>query len=297
MKRYHVEKEEFTRRANELGAEVLFAEANNDEEAQITQFNELLSKGINILVLDPVNRFNAAQIVRKAHENGIKVISYDRLISNCDVDAYVTFDAQMIGRQMTEYAMKLKPEGNYIILGGDKADINAIGIDIGQQKAIESSVKSGKIKVSYSMFLEKWSADEAAFEVKKFIQLSNSIPDVILAGGDNISKGSVLALIDLNLQGKVIITGNGGEVYACNYIMKGYQTMTVYKPVKKLALLAAELADNMLKGIDVSNTLNSKLYNGTMDVPSCMLTTIPVDASNVRSTVLADGMVTEEELK
>jgi D-xylose transport system substrate-binding protein len=297
MKRYLIEKEEFIKKVNSENIEVLFEEAGNDEEKQVQQFNELLDKGIDILVLDPVNRFNAAQMVRKAHNKGIKVISYDRLISNSDVDAYVSFDAKMIGKQMTDYMLRLKPEGNYIILGGDKTDINAIGIDQGQQQALESSVKNGKVKVTYKIFLEKWSSDDAKFEVNNYIKLTGKIPDVIIASSDGVSKGVVEALVQHDLQGKVLVTGNGGESVICKNILLGYQTMTVYKPVKKLALLAADIAIKMLKNENVSDKLSTSVNNGLIDVPSCLLETIPVDASNLREKILADGMVTENDLK
>jgi D-xylose transport system substrate-binding protein len=297
MKRYLIEKEEFSKMILGSGADVLFMDAGNDEQKQIQQFDELIDKGIDIVVLDPVNRFNAAQMVRKAHDKGIKVISYDRLISNADVDAYVSFDAKMTGRQMAEYVLKLRPNGNYMILGGDKTDINAIGIDLGQQQALETSIKSGTIKVVYNVYLEKWSADDAKFEVENYIKLTGNIPDVILAASDGVSNGVVDALIEKKLQGKVLVTGNGGELGACKNIVLGNQTMTVYKPVKKLAVLAASLAIKMLKNDKTSDLLKTSMSNGFKDVPSCLLETIPVDTANLRSTVLADGMVTEEELK
>jgi D-xylose transport system substrate-binding protein len=120
---------------------------------------------------------------------------------------------------------------------------------------------------------------------------------VILAAADGVSKGAIDALIDHNLEGKVLVTGNGGEVTTCKNILKGYQTMTVYKPVKKMALLAAELAWKMLHNDKFGEILNTKMNNGLIDVPACLMETTPIDGKNLKSTVMADGMVTEEELK
>jgi D-xylose transport system substrate-binding protein len=189
--RYEIERKEFTSKMNRFGVDVIFEQADNDEQKQLVQLESLISQGIEIPVLDPVNRFTAAQMVRKAHSKGIKVISYDRLISNSDVDAFISFDPWMTGSQMTEVVTRLKPEGNYIILGGDKADLNAIGIDEGQQKVLEPFIKSGKIKVKYKIFIEKWAADEAFYEVGKFIDLFGDEPDVILASSDVLALGTV----------------------------------------------------------------------------------------------------------
>ena len=296
IQRYKTEKEEFAKKINELGGEVLFEEANNDAQKQIGQLDSLLNEGIDILVLDPVNRFTAAQMVRKAHAKGVKVISYDRLISNSDVDAFVSFDPWMTGRQMTEAVTRLKPEGNYIILEGDKTDLNAIGIDEGQQKVLEPFIKSGKIKVKYKVFIDKWASDDAYFEVKRYIDLSGDIPDVILASSDGLARGTIDLLKEYNLEGKILVTGQGGEIFACKNMMKGYQVMTVYKPVKKLADLAAELAFKMLHNEKTDDILTSTVNNGFMPVPTHLLVTIPVTAENIRSIIVADGMIKESDL-
>jgi D-xylose transport system substrate-binding protein len=296
MKRYLIEKEIIAKKVSEAGCEFIFSEAQNDEEKQIQQFNDIIDK-VDILILDPVNRFNAAQMVRKAHEKGIKIISYDRLISNAEVDAFITFDPVAIGKQMTDYVLKLIPTGNYIIIGGDKTDLNAIGIEQGQQIALETAIKNGNVKVTYKTFIEKWSADDAKFEVKNYLKLSGKTPDVILAAADGVSKGVVDALIEYHLQGSVLVTGNGGEVATCKNILLGNQVMTVYKPVKKLAKLAVDLSLKMLKDEKTDDILKSKINNGLIDVPSGLLETITVDAANLKSTVMADGLVTEEELK
>lgn len=99
IKRYQVEHEEFTRKVKELGGDVVFMSADNDELKQNQQAREIL-KGIDVLVLDPVNRFQAAGMVRAAHDKGIPVISYDRLVANCDVDAFVSFDASAVGSKI-----------------------------------------------------------------------------------------------------------------------------------------------------------------------------------------------------
>lgn len=296
IQRYIVEKEEFTSKINELGGEVLFYDAGNDDQKQMMQLDSLLARSIDVLVLDPVNRFTAAEMVRKAHRKGIKVISYDRLISNSNVDAFLSFDPWEVGRQITEAATKAKPDGVYIILGGDKSDLNAIGIDESMNKVLEPFLSSNKIKVDYKVFIERWSYEDSYLEVKRYLNLSGKVPDVILATSDMIARGTIDALKENKLEGKVIVTGQGGELFACKNIVAGNQMMTVYKPVKKLASLAAELSIKMLNNEKVDDILNTTIFNGYADIPTQMLVPIPVDASNLRSTIVADGMIKESDL-
>ena len=177
IKRYPIERDVLTQKVHELGGEVIFMSADNDEIKQFEQVKEILNKNIDVLVLDPVNRFKAAGMVRAAHQKGIKVISYDRLIANCDVDYLMTFDASAIGKQMSEYVTNKIPNGKYYILGGDKTDMNAIMIDDAVTKSLAPSVTSGKINILCKMFIEKYGTnikklDNSLFD---YYELSNGL--------------------------------------------------------------------------------------------------------------------------
>jgi D-xylose transport system substrate-binding protein len=294
IKRYAIEREAFTKKVHELGGEVVFFSADNDEVKQSEQLKEMLNK-IDILVLDPVNRFTAAGMVRSAHEKNIKVISYDRLIANCDVDKYVTFNAADIGTQMCEYVTNKMPAGRYFILGGDKSDMNAVMIDDAIVKFLTPSVKSGKIQVVYKTFIEKYAEDEAELKVTRYLNLSQDAPDVVIASSDMLALGALNAFKKLDLGKNILITGQNGELFACKNILKGLQAMTIYKPVQKLAEMAAELSVKMAKGDNVDDSFQNKIFNGKVDVPSTLLKVITVDATNMKI-ILADGMFSEADL-
>jgi ABC-type xylose transport system substrate-binding protein len=121
-------------------------------------------------------------------------------------------------------------------------------------------------------------------------------PDAIIAANDGMADGVINALKEVNLQGQVIVTANGGDLITCKNISNGNLLMSVYKPVKKLAVLAAELSLKMLKNEDTKEILNTTIYNDYADIPCCLLETIPMDANNIKSTVIADGMIKEEDL-
>ncbi len=295
-KRYNIERDVFTKKVRELGGDVIFMSADNDEVKQLEQVKEILNKNIDILVLDPVNRFKAAEMVRAAHQKGIKVISYDRLIANSDVDKFMTFNAFDIGTQMCEYVINKTPGGKFFILGGDKTDMNAVMIDDAIVKFLAPSVKSGKVSVVYKTFIEKYAADDAEMVVTRYLMLSQDMPDVVIASSDMLALGALNAFKKFDLEGKVLITGQGGEIFACKNMLKKLQAMTVYKPVKKLAELSAELSVKMAKGENVDNSFQSKIFNGNADIPSTLLKVITVDATNLKQIIMADGMISEAEL-
>ncbi len=293
--RYKKEQGYFQDKIVELGGEALSLSAEYDDKLQIKQADDLIEQGIKVLVINCVNQVTAAAIVRNAHEKNVKVIAYDRMISNCDLDYYLSFDNEEVGKQMAEYAVKLKPEGNYILLGGDKADMNAVLVKNGQLAVLEPIIKSGKIKIIYNIFVEDWSGENAQHEIKKFLELSAELPDVILSSYDGMTTGAIEVLKSFNLDGKVIITGQDAELSACQNIVQGRQTMTIYKPIRKLAITAAELSMKLAKGQKISEAVAS-ISNGMKKVDAILLNPIVVDKSNLKTTVVADGLLKESDL-
>lgn len=296
IKRYLVEKDAFTSKIEALGGKALFRSADNDEEKQIQQLKEIINEGIDILVLDPVNRFRGAEMVRFAHDHGIKVISYDRLVANCDVDALVTFDAYAIGKKMAEYSLSKKPSGTYIIFGGDKSDVNAVMINEAVEKSLENAVKSGNIKVLFRSFIEKYSLEDTENTLNTCLNFSLEKPDVVITASDAMAQGVINALQTSGLTGQTIVTGQNAELNACKNILAGKQSMSIYKNVKKMASTTAEIAINLCKGEKIKNIFNAKLNNGSIDVPSYFFDVVSVDASNMKSTVIADGFYSEAEI-
>ncbi len=295
LDRYAKEKSYFTDRMNELGSEALIEIANDDDKLQIQQANELIAKGVKVLIVNPVNLYTSAEIVRSAHNHRIKVIAYDRLICNTDLDYYLSFDNEKVGILMADYVIKKVPEGKYLIFGGDKGDLNAGLVMNGQMKILEQLTGSGKIKIDYNIYVEDWSAENARHELKIYLNLSGEQPDVILSSNDGMAIGIVETLKEFGMEGKVLVTGQDAELAACQNIVKGYQIMTVYKPLKKLAYTAADLSFKLIKSKELTEAI-SKVNNGRKDVPSILLEPISVDKYNLKSTVIADGFLSESDV-
>jgi len=294
--RMAIETQFFKAKAAELNCEVMVTDAKSDDKLQRNQAQELIKDGIDVLVIMAVNTNTAAEIVRDAHNSGVKVIAYDRLINNCDLDFYISHNNYNVGKYMAEYALRLKPEGNYLLLGGDKADRNAIFVKNGQLDAIRNNVQSGKIKIVYDIFVEDWTAENAYYEMKKYLKLSsNNVPDVILSSYDGLSYGSNRACEELGIDySKTIITGQDAEPQALRNIITGKQTMTIFKPLKVLAESALEIAVKLVKNQKIENT--TSINNNRIDVPTLLFDPIAVDKSNIKETVVKEGLVKESDL-
>jgi D-xylose transport system substrate-binding protein len=295
MGRYLKETAYITEKANELGAEVIMLCAEYDDKLQIDQANELIEKGAKVLVVNCVNLNTAAAIVRNAHEKGVKVIAYDRIIKNCDLDYYLSFDNVKVGRLMAEYVVKLKPEGDYFLMCGDRTDQNALLVKEGQMEVIRPLIDSKKIRIVYDVNIEDWSDQNAEHEFSRYLNLSGEVPAVVLASCDAMAIGTIRVLEKNKLAGQVLITGQDAELEACHFILKGYQTMTVYKSLKAMSYTAAELAVKLARNQAIDHPL-SAVSNGFKDVPSILLDPVAVDKNNLSTTVVADGMHKAEDL-
>lgn len=295
LSRYQKEQVIFTNKVKASGGSVTVLSANDNDNLQINQAEELIAKGVDVLVVCAVNASTSATIVRMAHKKDIPVIGYDRVIHNCDLDYLLTFDNEMVGYLMAEYVKNLKPNGKYILLGGDRNDQNAIWVKNGQLKSISSAVKSAQINIIYDCYTEDWSGGDAKHQIKKFLELSLETPDVILSSNDGMATSVIELLKELNLNKKVLITGQDADIEACRNIMKGNQIMTVYKPLRLLANKAAEMALQIAGGEKVKDK-NASINNGKINVPTVLLKPTTVDLNNIKETVIADGFLTEAEI-
>src|SRR5436305_11816852 len=150
--RWQRDKSLVEQRCKEVGAECEVQVANGDDAAQTKQCDNLLTKGVDVLIVAPHNGQIAASIVEAAHKQGVKVISYDRLIRNADVDLYVSHQVVKIGQMQAQYALEHAPKGNYVLIGGSPTDNNALLLRDGQMQILKPAIDRGDIKIVSDQF-------------------------------------------------------------------------------------------------------------------------------------------------
>ena len=286
--RWQRDRDMFVAKAKELGAEVLVQAANGNASMQISQAENLLTQNIDILVVVPTNAVTAATIVEKAHKAGKKVLSYDRLIKNSDVDMYISFDNVEVGRMQSRYLTARAPKGNYVLIGGSPTDNNAKMFRDGQMEILKPFVDSGAIKIVVDQWAKDWQSSEALKHKENALTRTNNNVVAVVASNDGTAGGVIAALSQQKLAGKVLVSGQDADLAGCQRVVEGSQSMTVYKPIKLIAERAAELAIQLAKGLP--NPTDLKLVNnGKKDVPSVLLTPVEVDNNNMEATVIKDG--------
>ena len=293
--RFEKDKSFFLKEAEKLGCEGIVVQADNNESTQFIQAQELINQGVKSLVIAAVNANTAGEMVREARAKGIKVIAYDGILGNCELDYLITFDNEKIGVMMAQYALPKAPNGNYIIIGGDKSNLNSIQIRNGEQKVLEPSINSGKIKIAYSDYTDTWSRDDAYMIIKKYISLTGGDqPAAVLGANDNIADGIIQAFEEAKMP-LPVITGQDASLLGLRNIVKGKQSMTVYKPIKNLATMAADVAYKAARGEKIDG-VSTTTWNGLYEIPTIVIEMYSVDNSNMESTVIADGFEKKEDI-
>ncbi len=293
VERWQKDRDIFIDAAGKLGAECIFQDANGDARKQNEQCEILLSQGIDVLVIVPKSATAAARAVQSAERQGVPVLSYDRLVLNCEPDVYISYDNVRVGRLQGEYLAKRR-KGKYFLLGGSPDDNNAHLFRQGQMEALQPYIDSGEITIIGDQWADDWSPSKAREIVENLLVNHGTDIDAIVASNDGTAGGAIQALRAQGLAGKVLVSGQDADLQACKRILEGTQTMTVYKPLRPLATRGAEIAVKLARGEKVE--ADQTVHNGKVDVPSILLDPIVVDKDNLMEVIVGDGHHSREAL-
>ncbi len=295
--RWQRDRDLFTARAEALGARVLVQSANSDDTRQMQDIQALLSNNVDVLVIVPHNGKAMAKAVNLAHEADTPVIAYDRLITDCDLDLYISFDNMRIGEMQARYLVDTLPKNRksrIVRIYGAKTDHNAFLYKQGQDNVLASYIASGRIEVVHEDWAENWKPEMAKKITNAAITNHGATFDAILATNDGTAGGAIQALLEEGLSGKVAVTGQDAELVACQRIAAGAQAMSIYKPIKNLANKVAEVAVELAMGKPI--IARHAVHNGKIDVPAVMLEVTVITRENLRETVIADQFHSYEDV-
>ena len=274
--------------------EFTYANANQSSERQLAQAEAAITNGIDVLVLGPVDSVAAAAIVRSAQSAGIPVVTYDRHVVGALADFHVTVDNQRVGELQAEGLLEAVDEaepsddGVLVLLHGSPTDDNA-----GQFKAGAIRVlRDADVELGPSFDIADWSPDQAQEQMERALaSLGRDRVLGVYAANDAMAGAAVAAMKAAGLTGDLPpVTGQDAELSAVQRILAGEQHMTVYKPIREQARIAADVALDFARGGAPSGALTTTLVGGGDEqVPAHILEPTAVTRRTVGETVMADG--------
>jgi D-xylose transport system substrate-binding protein len=300
------DKPDFEAKFKELcpDCQIIYSNANQDANSQLSQAEAALTNGAQVLVLDPVDSAAAGAIADKAKAQGVPVIAYDRLILNSDgVNYYISFNNVKVGQLQAQSlvddlnSMSIS-NPQIVMINGSPTDNNASLFKKGAHSVFDPLVSSGNLTIAKEYDTPDWSPDQAQNEMQQALTAMNNKVDGVYAANDGTASGAIAAMKAAGLSPLPPVTGQDAELAGIQRILTGEQYMTVYKAIKPEAEAAAQLAYDLMNGTSVPSSMTNgdTTNNGSIDVPSVLLTPVAVTKDNIKSTVVADGFWTVDQI-
>lgn len=301
----------------QLGYETDVQYAQYEVPIQLSQVENLLVKGVDGLIIAPIDGTTLASVLKQAKEKGIKVISYDRLIRNSkNFDYYVTFDNFKVGQLQAQSIVEGlgladgKGPFNLEIFAGSTDDNNAHVFYAGSMSVLQPYIDSGKLVVrSGQITIDKvatpnWEGSQAQARMDNLLSAfyGNAHLDAVLSANDQLAIGVIASLRGVGYgSGQTampIVTGQDAEIPSVKAIVRGDQYSTVFKDTRALAGAAAQMMDSALHGGTVSVNDTQSYDNGSMVVPTQLLPPVLVNSENWKQVLVeGSGYYTEDRLQ
>lgn len=276
------------------GVEYTIENAQNDKNAFLNIADQMITSGVTVLLIDGIDSNSAAAVTRKAQQQGVKTIDYDRLTLGGVSDYYVSFDNVKVGEELGKGLQKClgDKKANIVYLNGAPTDNNATLFAQGAHSVLDKVSSYTKVA---EQAVPGWDNQRAATIFEQMWTEHKGEIDGVLAANDGLGNAAVSILKKNKVAGKVAVTGQDATLQGLQNILDGTQCMTVYKPIKQQAEAAAKLAISLLKGEQAETNGVTKDPEGNRDVPSVLLTPVAIFKENVKQ-VVDDGFVKKDEL-
>ena len=285
IERWQRDMDIFINKAKELGADVIVQNSGNSIEEQNRQLLYLMDRTDAIVVL-PKDAASITESIQKIRAKGIPVISYDRLTLNADINLYMTIDSEKVGEEMASQMMRHTKGTNWYLILGPEEDFNMTLINDGINRVIRNSA----VKINHVFHTDNWNYDLSYQEMVRILK-SDVFPDAILCGNDAVASSVIQAISRYYPDINIPVCGQDADIAACQYIVQGKQAFTIYKPIIRLAELAAEFAVRLAKKEELpeGNFRVSSINNGYTDIPTVWLDPTYVDKYNLDKVVIDSG--------
>jgi len=296
--RWKNEADLMTQLLNDKGYDVIVQEANHDVKLQNDQIDNMVSQGVKGLIIIAEDGDAAVTAVDKAAAAGGKIIAYDRLIKTTSIAAYISFNNTEIGRQEAlgvvtalgipgSTTWTAANPAKIVLSGGSPTDNNAHLVRQGQMEVIQPYLDSGIIKVVADQWVENWDAAKAQAMMENILTAQQNKIDGVIASNDGTALGELQAMKAQGLAGKVPISGQDATADGCNSIVKGEQTVSVYKDIRLLSPMAVDMIDALLNG---------KAIEGLKDYTMAELTNNTITEGSIKALFLPVTQVTKDNV-
>lgn len=251
----------FQKTAEAAGYKVLVQSAENSAANQVAQAENVITQGVDAIVIQPVDFNVAASIAEMAAKANIPLASYDDLILNAKHKAFIGRDPKEGGKEAATKVLAVVPKGNYVLIGGDAGQTGSTQMQEGYREALAPSVKSGAVKIVLDQFTPQWKTEPAQAHAENALTRNDNKVNAFLVSYDGMSLGVMQAVESAGLKpGSIPITGQDMELSAVQAIVEGRMFGSLWPAPDEMAKRGAEVAVAMAKcqPFKTERTINNK---------------------------------------
>jgi D-xylose transport system substrate-binding protein len=256
----------FKKEAEAAGYTVLVQSAENDAQNQVSQAENVITQGVDAIVIQPVDFHVAATIAAQAEKAGIPLASYDDLILGAKQAGYIGRDPKDGGAAAAKAVVAKVPKGNYVLIGGDAGQTGSTLMQQGYHTVLDPLVAKGDVKIVMDQFTPAWKTEPAQANAENALTASNNKVDAFLVSYDGMSLGVLQAIKAAGLKpGSVLVTGQDMELSAAQAIVEGRQFGSLWPAPDEMATAGAKAAVAMAQCKDIGATTSTD--NGAGQIP------------------------------
>lgn len=277
------------------GAEYISADAQSSSSKQLSDIENLIASGANVLIILAQDTSAIRPAVNAAYDEGIPVVAYDRLIEDSRA-FYLTFDNVEVGRMQARAILAAQPKGNYVMIKGSSTGPNADFLRGGQQEILQAAIDAGDIKIVGEAYTDGWVPANAQRNMEQILTAQDNKVDAVVASNDGTAGGVVAALKAQGMDG-LPVSGQDGDFAALNRVAMGTQTVSVWKDARELGKVAAEIALALAGGAEINTLEGAEEWtspSGTK-MSARFLTPVSITAENL-DVVINAGWIEKDVL-
>lgn len=313
LQRWNQDGTNMKKELEDAGYKVDLQYASNDVQTQVSQVENMISNGCQILVIASIDGSSLGEPLSQAKAMGIPVISYDRLIMNSDaVTYYATFDNYKVGQKQGEYLVealdleKATEPKNIELFTGDPADNNCNFFFGGAMDVLKKYIDSGKlvVKSGQTAFEQvataNWDSEKSQNRMDTIIAGNYSdgtVLDAVLCSNDSTALGVENALASSYTGKYPVITGQDCDIANVKNMLQGKQAMSIFKDTRTLASQVVKMVDSVMQGGEAEINDTKSYDNGTGIIPTYLCDPVVVTVDNYKDMLITSGYYTEDQLK
>lgn len=316
LQRWNQDGDNMKKMLEEAGFEVILEYADNKVEQQVTQVENMITKGCKVIVIASIDGTALKGVLADAAKENIKIIAYDRLILDSpNVDYYATFDNYLVGKIQGDYIVKAlglnsgKGPFNLEVFGGSPDDNNAFFFNKGAMDVLQPYIDNGKLVVNSGQVkmeqvaIQGWKSEGAQARMDNLLtaNYADKKIDVVLSPNDSLAQGIVASLRAAGYGSAdkpfPVLTGQDCDVTNVKMLIDGEQSMSIFKDTRTLAAQVVKMVAAIMNGTEVPVNDTSTYNNNVKDVPSYLCEPVFADKDNYKKLLIDSGYYTAEQFR